>query len=66
MNVFDLEKIVLSGNFIYGGARLAEEVNRRIAGKSLRALCAEPVVAETEIQSVRIAAMSAYHTLFAG
>lgn len=66
VNVFDLEKIVLSGNFIYGGARLAEEVNRRIAGKSLRALCAEPVVAETEIQSVRIAAMSAYHTLFAG
>ena len=64
INVFDLERIVLSGHLGYRGARLAEEVSHRVNGRSLRRLSSQAVVSGGLPRTVRIAAMPAYHTLF--
>ena len=64
VHVFDLEKIVLSGDLAYGGARLAEAVNRRVRGLSLRRLSGSAILPSGLPRPVRIAAMPAYHTLF--
>lgn len=64
INVFDLEKIVLSGHLAYGGARLAEAVSRWVDGLSLRRLSGQAVVSSGLPHPVRIAAMPAYHSFF--
>lgn len=65
INVLDLDKVVLSGDYVYGGDRLAEEVNARMKGCSLRLVSDETVVPGRWDDLARIAAMPAFHTLFA-
>lgn len=64
INVFDLDRIVLSGHLAYGGARLAEAVSRRVDGLSLRRLSGQCVVSSRMPHPARIAAMPAYHSIF--
>ena len=66
VNVFGLDRIVLSGNFVYGGERLAEAVNRRLQGQCLWEPDAQMVVPGRQMESVRIAAMAAFHSIFSG
>lgn len=65
INVLDLDKVVLAGEYFYGGDRLAAEVNARMKGCSLRLMSDETVVPGRKDDMARIAAMPAYHTLFA-
>lgn len=64
INLFDLEKIVLSGHFHYRGELLSEMVNERIFGRTLRAAGSCRVVASEKIEIPRIAAMPVYHSMF--
>lgn len=64
-NVLYLDKVVLSGDYVYGGDRLAASINNKIEGRSLHELQGIRVVAASGMNMVRIAAMPAYHTLFA-
>lgn len=64
INVFALEKVVLSGQLAHQGARLAAEVNRRLYGKSLWNLEGDVVVPDRIGHPARIAAMPAYHSIF--
>ena len=64
INVFGLDRIVLSGNFVYGGEKLAEAVNRRMQGQCLWEPGAQPVLPGRPMESARIAAMPAYHSIF--
>ena len=63
-NVLYLDKVVLSGSYIYGGKQLAEAVNRKVKGRSLHHLDGEQVIPAKEMNIFRIAAMPAYHILF--
>ncbi len=63
INVFGLEKIVLSGTLVYGGGVLAGAVNRCLEGRTIWKVN-EPVLPGRRIEDVRIAAMAAYHTIF--
>ena len=63
-NVFGLDRIVLSGNFVYGGERLADAVNRRMQGQCLWEMGAQPVLPGRPMEIARIAAMAAYHSIF--
>lgn len=65
INLLNLEKTVLSGEFVCGGERLAALVNQKICGRSLRTLDDAPVVAGKRVAVSRIAAMPAYHEIFA-
>ena len=65
-NVFGLDRIVLSGNFVYGGKQLADAVNQRLQGQCLWSLGAQPVLPGRQMESARIAAMAAYHSIFSG
>jgi len=64
INMFDMEKTVLSGNYLYGGELLARAINRRIHGRSLRQVGSDPVVSGRALVAPRIAAMPAYHAIF--
>ena len=64
VNVFGLDRIVLSGNLVCGGERLADAVNRNLQGRCLWDMGAQPVLAGRQMEIVRIAAMAAYHTIF--
>ena len=63
-NVFGLDRIVLSGNFVYGGDRLAAAVNRKMQGQCLWEMGAQPVLPGRPMETARIAAMAAYHSIF--
>lgn len=63
-NVLYLDKVVLSGAYVYGGSRLAQAINREIKGKSLHQLDGNQVIPAAEVNIVRIAAMPAYHRMF--
>lgn len=63
-NVFGLDRIVLSGNFVYGGEQLAKAVNRKLPGRCLWDLGQHPVLPGRPMESARIAAMAAYHSIF--
>lgn len=63
-NVLYLDRVVLSGDYVYGGNRLAQAINREIKGKSLHQLDGNQVIPGKEVNMVRIAAMPAYHSLF--
>ena len=62
--MFGLDRIVLSGNFVYGGERLADAVNRRMQGQCLWEMGAQPVLPGRPMEIARIAAMAAYHSIF--
>ena len=64
VNVFGLDRIVLSGNLVCGGERLANAVNRNLQGSCLWDMGEQPVLAGRKMETVRIAAMAAYHTIF--
>ena len=64
VNVFGLDKIILSGHFVYGGKRLADAVSRSMRDKCLWELGEVPVLPGRKIEKPRIAAMAAYHSLF--
>ena len=64
VNVFGLDRIVLSGNLVCGGERLADAVNRNLQGSCLWDMGAQTVLAGRQMETVRIAAMAAYHTIF--
>ena len=66
VNVFGLDRIVLSGNFVYGGKQLADAVNQRLQGQCLWNLGAQQVLPGRQMESARIAAMAAYHSIFSG
>lgn len=63
-NVFGVDRIVLSGNFVYGGDRLAAAVNRKMQGQCLWEMGAQPVLPGRPMETARIAAMAAYHSIF--
>ena len=64
INLFDLEKIVLSGHFHYRGEILSEMINECIQGRALRTARKCLVVASEKIEIPRIAAMPVYHSMF--
>lgn len=64
VNVFGLDRIVLSGNLVCGGERLADAVNRNLQGSCLWDMGAQTVLPGRQMETVRIAAMVAYHTIF--
>ena len=64
VNVFGLDRIVLSGNLVCGGERLADAVNRNLQGSCLWDMGAQTVLPGRQMETVRIAAMAAYHTIF--
>jgi len=64
INLFDLEKIVLSGHFHYRGEILSAMLNERICGRTLHMDDGCRVVASEKIEIPRIAAMPVYHSMF--
>ena len=64
VNVFGLDRIVLSGNLVCGGEHLADAVNRNLQGSCLWDMGEQPVLAGRKMETVRIAAMAAYHSIF--
>lgn len=64
INLFGLERIVLGGQLIYGGAALAEAVNANLWGRTLWKPDGAPVVPGRQTEGARIAAMAAYHAIF--
>ena len=65
INVLDLDRVVLSGDYVYGGERLAGAVNRQIRLCSLRRSGDEAVTPGRKDEMARICAMPAFHTIFA-
>jgi len=63
-NVLYLDRVVLSGAYVYGGSHLAQAINREIKGKSLHQLDGNQVIPGKEVNIVRIAAMPAYYSIF--
>lgn len=64
-NVLDLEKIAISGALFYGAQRLAEAVNRYRDENFVHRMEKNSVVPAVELNLDRIAAMPAYHSVFA-
>lgn len=65
INVFDLEKYILSGDLAYGGDILASRINRLIQRRCLCGPEDNPVIGGNPIDPARTAAISAYHSFFA-
>jgi len=63
-NVLYLDRVVLSGAYVYGGSHLAQAINREIKGKSLHQLDGNQGIPGKEVNIVRIAAMPAYYSIF--
>jgi len=64
-NVMDLDKVVITGDLIYGGNRLTESINRFMAERFVHRMDADSVVSSREVNLPRIACMPAYHSIFA-
>lgn len=64
-NVMDLDKVVITGDLIYGGDRLTEAINRFMNERFVHRMDASSVVCSQEINLPRIACMPAYHSIFA-
>ena len=64
-NVMDLDKVVITGDLIYGGSRLTEAINRFMDESFVHRMDASSVVCSREINLSRIACMPAYHSIFA-
>ena len=64
-NVMDLDKVVITGDLIYGGDRLAESINRFMGERFVHRMEPSSVVCSQEINPARIACMPAYHSIFA-
>ena len=64
-NVMDLDKVVITGDLIYGGDRLAEAINHFMDDRFVHRMDADSVVSSQEINLSRIACMPAYHSIFA-
>lgn len=64
-NVMDLDKVVITGDLIYGGDRLAEAINLFMDERFVHRMDADSVVSSRGIDLSRIACMPAYHSIFA-
>lgn len=64
-NVLDLDKVVVTGQLVYGGDRLAEMINRCMDESFVHRMGRSSVVAGGEINIARVATMPAYHAIFA-
>lgn len=64
-NVMDLDKVVITGELIYGGDRLTESINRFMDEHFVHHMDASSVICSREINLSRIACMPAYHSIFA-
>ena len=64
-NVMDLDKVVITGDLIYGGKQLTESINRFMDERFVHRMDASSVICSREINIARIACMPAYHTIFA-
>lgn len=64
-NVMDLDKVVITGDLIYGGNRLAEAINKFMDENFVHRMDTSSVVCSRGINLPRIACMPAYHSIFA-
>ena len=64
-NVMDLDKVVITGDLLYGGDRLTESINRFMDERFVYRMDKSSVICSREINIARIACMPAYHTIFA-
>lgn len=64
-NVMDLDKVVITGDLIYGGEQLTESINRFMDERFVHRMDKSSVICSREINIARIACMPAYHTIFA-
>lgn len=64
-NVMDLDKVVITGDLIYGGEQLTESINRFMDERFVHRMDKSSVICGQEINIARIACMPAYHTIFA-
>lgn len=64
-NVMELDRVIISGDLIYGGERMAESVNRYMDEHFVYRMNPSSVVCGKEINISRIACMPAYHSIFA-
>ena len=64
-NVMDLDKVVITGDLLYGGEQLTENINRFMDERFVHRMEASSVICSREINIARIACMPAYHTIFA-
>lgn len=64
-NVMDLDKVVITGDLIYGGDRLVESISRFMDEHFVHRMGASSVICSRGINLSRIACMPAYHSIFA-
>jgi len=64
-NVMDLDRVVITGDLIYGGSRLTEGISRFMDEHFVHRMDASSVVSSREVNLSRIACMPAYHSIFA-
>lgn len=64
-NVMDLDKVVITGDLLYGGDRLTESINHFMDERFVYRMDKSSVICSKEINIARIACMPAYHTIFA-
>lgn len=63
-NVMDLDKVVITGDLIYGGDRLAGSINRFMDENFVHRMDKSSVVPGAPIDFARIACIPAYHSIF--
>lgn len=64
-NVMDLDKVVITGDLVYGGEKLTRDIGCFMDENFVHRMDEDSVVPSREVNLARVATMPAYHALFA-